>query len=298
MIMNFKIVKEVLMKQLIVIADMEGASGIFESNRAAICHEEMFPDNKEWRDYGRKCITSDVVAVCNAANDAGIEDILLFDMHYAGCKEFNIELDKLPPNVRVFDVPNREMHWSRIRGQAAFEPYGIVTVGQHARNGEDNAYFPHTIHTPPIESFYINGIHVAEIGESVMLFTGTPYIANIGCAASHKEARELSSNVTCITVKDKSKNWEPTSEETYPLIYNSMIDAFNDYKNKTAFPYSDSYVCELNLSKDYYFNVPDSYPWKGTFDERTARWETHDIECALGLFWKVHDYIAKNSKNE
>ena len=75
------------MKQLTVIADMEGASGIFDSNAEACLHEELYPYNKMWRSYGRSCITSDVLAVCNAAIDAGIDDILLYDMHFAGCTE-------------------------------------------------------------------------------------------------------------------------------------------------------------------------------------------------------------------
>ena len=281
------------MRQLIVIADMEGASGIFYSNKEACWHEEIAPQNTLWRTYGRACITSDILAVCNAAIDFGIEDILLYDMHYAGCHESNIELEKLPACVRVFDLPNREVLWSRIRGQAATDPYGIVTVGQHARNGEVNAYFPHTIHTPPIEAFYINNIHVAEIGESVMCFCDVPYIANIGCAASHAEALELSPNVSCITVKDRSRKWEPTPEETYPLIYKGMTDALKDYKNKTAYPYSNHCVCELHLTDDYYFEAPDCFPWKGTFNGRIAKWEAHDIETSLSLFWQVHDYIKK-----
>lgn len=281
------------MKQLIVVADMEGASGIFDSNKEACWHEEIYKQKALWRTYGRSCITSDVLAVCNAAIDMGIDDILLCDMHFAGCSESNIELDRLPSNVRLFDLPNREIWWNRIRGQSITEPYGIVTVGQHARNGEANAYFPHTICTPPIESFFINGIHVAEIGESVMCFSGVPYIANIGCAASHKEALELSPNVSCITVKDKASQWEPAPEETYSLIYTGMLDALKDYQNKTAYPHSSSYVCELQLTDSYYFDVSDDFPWKGSFNAGTAKWEAHDIETALSLFWRVHDYIKK-----
>lgn len=282
------------MKQLVVIADMEGASGIFDSTGDAVLHEEIFPKKTLWRSYGRACITSDVLAVCNAAIDMGIDDILLYDMHYAGCAESNIELDKLPSIVRVFDLPNRKIHWDRIRGQAAIKPYGLVTVGQHARNGEASAYFPHTIHTPPIESFYINGIHVAEIGESVMAFSNVPYIANIGCAASHREALELSPTVSCITVKDKSRQWEPAPKDTYPIIYQGMIEAFRDYENKTAYPYLDRCICELNLTEDYFFETPDCFSWKGAFDVKTAVWETHDIQMALSLFWKVQDYIRRN----
>lgn len=283
------------MKQLIVIADMEGASGIFDSNAEACLHEELYPQNKLWRSYGRACVTSDVLAVCNAAIDTGIDDILLYDMHFAGCAESNIELDKLPSCVHVFDLPERSMMWSRIRGQAAIEPYGIVTVGQHARNGEANAYFPHTIHTPPIDSFYINGIHIAEIGESVMCFCDVPYIANIGCAASHREALELSPSVSCITVKDKSIQWEPAPQDTYPLIYTGMMKAFQDYENKAAYPSSDRYICELNLTEDYFFEAPDHFPWKGSFHGSHAKWEAHDSLTALSLFWRVHDYIKKRT---
>lgn len=281
------------MKQLIVIAEMEGASGIFDSNKEACWHEELYPDNTLWRSYGRSCITSDVLAVCSAASDMGIDDILLLDMHAAGCKESNIELDKLPANVRVFDLPDRKTMWSRIRGQAAIEPYGIITVGMHARSGEPDSYFPHTMHTPYVESFYVNGIHISDIGESVMSFCGVPYIANIGCAASHREALELSPNVTCITVKDKLKQWEPTLEETYPIIYQGVTDALKDHRNKTPFPCLNYCACELNLTDDYYFKTPDHFPWKGKFSGMSATWKVHDIETAFSLFHRIHDYIKK-----
>ncbi|MCL2405751.1 MAG: M55 family metallopeptidase [Defluviitaleaceae bacterium] len=90
------------MKQLIMIADMEGASGIFD-------HNGSWSDNgeDEWRKHGRDCITSDALAIVNAAVDFGIDDILLYDAHYAGNPEFNIVLEKLPPIVRVFDVLDR-----------------------------------------------------------------------------------------------------------------------------------------------------------------------------------------------
>lgn len=67
------------MKQLILYADMEGASGIFENNQSWNWNGE-----EDWRKYGRDCITSDALAICNAAVDFGIDDILLYDGHFAG----------------------------------------------------------------------------------------------------------------------------------------------------------------------------------------------------------------------
>ena len=124
------------MTQLIVCADMEGASGIFDYNRSW-----YWNGGDDWRNYGRECITSDVLAVCTAAVDFGIDEILLYDGHFAGNPEFNVLLDKLPKVVRIFDVPNRCFDWRRIRGQAEQEPFGLITVGQHARNGTENWNF-------------------------------------------------------------------------------------------------------------------------------------------------------------
>ncbi len=281
--------------QLVLMADMEGASGIFDSNREALCHEEMFPENRMWREYGRKCITSDVLAVCKAANDFGIDEILLCDMHFSGCRESNIEIEKLPANVRLFDLPNRGLVWSRLRGQAAWKPFGLITVGQHARNGEENAFFSHTIHTPPIDGFYINGIHAAEIGQSVMCFAGTPYIANIGCASSHREAKELSPTVSCISVKDKSKMWCPSPEETFDLIYKGTLQALKEYEQKTAWTYDEkrAVLCELILSEGLDFAVIDDLVWVKRTGRGRAVWHAPDIESALTLFWRVHDYIIK-----
>ena len=285
------------MKQLIVIADMEGASGIFDSNKEACWHEELYPQGTLWRSHGRACITSDVLAVCSAALDAGIEEILLYDMHYSGCRESNVMLEALPPQVRAFDLEDRCMDWGRLRGQAAAHPWGIVTVGQHARNGEPHAYLAHTIHTPPIESFWINGIHVAEIGESVLCFSGVPYIANVGCAASHKEALELCPAVSCITVKDKKNGWEPSPEETYPIIYDGVRKAMEDSPRKVAYPEQERYACKLCLTDGYHFEGPENFPWKGSFSGTCAAWEAHDSQTALSLFWRVHDYVKSDKES-
>lgn len=283
------------MRQLIIIADMEGASGIFESNREACYHEDIYTKKTLWRDFGRGCITSDVLAVCEAANNFGIDEIMLYDSHFAGCDEFNVMLDKLPRNVRVFDVPNRESHWRRIRGQALFNPFGIITVGQHARFGEPNAYFPHTVQTPPIKAFWVNELNIGEIGIGVLSFRGVPYIANIGCAASHKEALELSSKVGCVSVKDKLHKWEPSCIETNPLIREGVFSALKDYDKKTAAEMNGYCKCSMELDDKYHFDIPKHITWRGEFHKKAAYWEAPYFEIALELFEVVRGYICKDN---
>lgn len=275
------------MKQLIIISDMEGASGIFEQQR-----NELRTGSETWEKYGRDKMTSDVLAVCEAANEAGMDEILYYDGHYAGMAEFNTRLEKLPRNVRVFDVPNRCFDWRRIRGQAVQNPYGIITVGQHSRFGEEYAYFPHTIQSPPIKGYWLNDLHIAEIGSSVLNFQGTKYIANIGCAASEKEAKEISAKVHHISVKDKRINWEPSPEETFPIIKEGVLKALNDYENAEEIAIKPPYKFRMELCEAYYFNYPASYPWKGVFSEQAAAWEAPSYEIGSELFNYVRESIA------
>lgn len=273
-------------KQLIIIADMEGASGIFENNRKAIIH-----GCTEWEEYGKKCLTSDVLAVCEAANEFGVEDILIYDGHCAGSPEHNIMIEELPENVRFFDTPDRCFYWRRIRGQAQWNPFGIITVGQHARYGESHAYFPHTIQSPPIKEFMLNGIHIAEIGMAVLNFSGVKYIANIGCKASMKEAMELSDTVETIVVKDKVLNWEPSIEETYTIIKESVLQALKNSDDKKSITMAPPFRFSLSLVDGFEYKVPNEISWKGKFEKNKAFWEAPDVEIGLEIFNYVREFI-------
>ena len=278
-------------KQMIIYVDMEGASGIFEYNSDAVIHGSSL-----WHKYGKKCITSDVLAVCQAANECKIDEILIYDGHYAGEIENNIIVDELPKNVKLFDTWKRCFDWRRIRGQADLEPFGLITVGQHARYGETDAYFPHTIQSPPIKALYVNEKHIAEIGMCAYSFFGTKYIANVGCMASMKEAKEISQNITCIPVKDKKTKWEPNYTETFPIIKENIIEAINDIKNKEEIKVYEPCSFKMELCDNYKFREPEKIAWKGTFSEKEAYWETVSVEMGLELFNFVRKYIINGNE--
>jgi len=279
------------MKQLIVIADMEGASGIFEHNAGWLRN-----GHDDWRKHGRDCITSDVLAVCNAAVDFGIDDILLYDAHFAGNPEFNILLDKLPSIVRVFDIPDRRFYWRRIRGQAAQSPFGIITVGQHSRYEVPDAYFPHTIQSPPIKNFFVNGLHIAEIGMAVLSFQGVPYLANIGCQASIQEALELSQNIVAIAVKDKAKKWEPSPQETYPIIYAGTMEALKKAGQARGVEIDPPFAFSMESCEGFVFDTNIEISWKGLIATQKAEWTAPSIEIGLELFNDVRALLKRVGK--
>ncbi len=276
------------MKQLILIADMEGASGIFDRN-AGWCQNGQ----EAWRKHGRDCITSDALAVCNAAVDFGIDDILLYDAHFAGNPEHNIVLERLPKNVRVFDVPSRCFDWRRIRGQASQRPFGLITCGQHARFGAKDAYFPHTIQSPPIRNFLINGLHIAEIGTAVLNFSDTPFLANIGCQASMQEALELSDQIVAIPVKCKATGWEPSPEETYPIIYDGVMKALKGAEKAEIVQIAEPFAFSLELCDGYVFDTQSDFSWKGHFADQKATWTAPSVEMGFELFNDVRSRLRK-----
>ena len=275
-------------KQLILLLDMEGASGIFEHNYKAMVH-----GTKEWRDYGRKCLTSDVLAVCEAAEEFGIDEILIYDGHFAGNAESNLLLSELPENARLFDTPDRCFFWRRIRGQAQWNPYGVITVGQHARYGIENAYFPHTIQSPPLKDYTVNGIPIAEIGTAVLNFCGVKYIANIGCRASMEEALAICDTVTTISVKDKAAGWEPDIDTTHKIIKSKVIEALRDKDNKKEIMLKAPYTFSLSVLEGYHFVPPSDITWKGEFTEEQAVWQAPDIEIGLEIFNYVRNCIKE-----
>lgn len=275
-------------KQLIIISDMEGASGIFEHNKAA-----LYNGGEQWRDYGRHCLTSDILAVSEAAQACGIDDILLYDAHYAGNAEYNVILAQLPKTVRVFDVLDRCTFWRRIRGQAQQHPFGLITVGQHARNGEPDAYFPHTIQSPPMASLLVNGRSIAEIGSAAYQFCGTPYLANIGCQASMKEATEICPTVHCIPVKDKRTGWQPSPQETFPLIKEGVIQAITQADQKQLIALDGPYAFEMTLTPGFYFQPPQHLSWVGSFADHAAHWLAPSVEIGLELFENVRSCIRR-----
>jgi D-aminopeptidase len=184
-------------KRLYVLCDMEGASGISPTNRNAMRH-----GSELWRNEGRALITSDVRAVCEAANEFGIDEIVLNDSHDYGHREPNVLVSELPDNVRLVRRPYLP---GTPRRKARGELYGMIIVGQHAMSG-GKGFAPHTIQSPPIGAVTINGIAVGEIGLELALFMGTKLLAIVGEEAAVAEARALCPNAAGVPVKSLERD--------------------------------------------------------------------------------------------
>ena len=282
-------------QQLFIMVDMEGASEITVAKSDFLTH-----GSKGWRDYGRDIITSDVKAVCDAAEKFGIDEILIYDMHFAGNPEPNIKLEDLPKNVKLVDVPDRRMDMRRIRGQVQTEPFGMIFVGQHARAETSNSFFPHSIQ-PKWKDLRINGFSIAETGYVAFNFPEVKLLAVVGDAAAMPEAKELYPAVLEIPVKDRIKNWVPTHTETYSIIKQKVFEALKNRDSmqslqdtilKTS---SGTFNFSLALQPGYYFEIPQQISWKGNFTRDLATWEAPSPEIGLEILWAVNAHV-KNKK--
>jgi D-aminopeptidase len=285
-------------RQLYILCDLEGASGISPANRKTMHH-----GSELWRSEGRALVTSDVKAVCDAANEFGIDEIIIEDEHDNGKREPNLLVTSLPSNARVLRRPHLP---GKARKVVRGEPYGMVFVGQHAMHG-GGGFAPHTIQSPPIGTVTINGIRVGEIGLELAQFMGAPLLAVVGEEAAIAEAKALCPRVVGIPVKSLEKNWFPSADETRPAIRRGVLDALRTRTEATGLdlkpPFrftltpADGYVFDLQkkmllrwLTRFFFFRV-----YGGKLAEREAAWETKTVLRGLYVLHCARMFLRKQT---
>jgi D-aminopeptidase len=280
-------------RQLYVLCDIEGASGISLENKGAMVH-----GSDAWKDQGRACITSDVLAVCDAANEFGIDKIVLNDAHDMMKRTPNVLVDQLPNNVRAIRRPYLP---SKPRRMIQGTPFGMIIVGQHAMAG-GGGITPHTIAWPFAE-VTINDLKVGEIGIELTVFMGTPLLALIGNQAAVDEALALCPLCVGVPVKDLDKDWFPSPEETRAVIREGTLEALKRRAEMTG----------LNLEPPFRFTLrPHEKLWldpdkrfflrtltryllfhrcKATMTENEVTWETKTIIGGIYLLQATRGFM-------
>ncbi len=284
-------------KQLYILCDLEGASGISRANWNAMRH-----GSEEWRSEGRALVTSDVKAVCDAANEFGIDEIDIEDEHDSGKREPNVLVTDLPPNARVLRRPHLP---GKARKAVRGEPYGMIFVGQHAMAG-GGGFAPHTV-APHIGAVTLNGVRVGEIGLELAQFMGAPLLAVVGEEASIAEAKALCPRVVGIPVKSLDKSWFPSADETRPAIRRGVLDALRTRGEATGLDLKPPYRFTLAPAEGFVFD-PDkkmALRWLtrlfffrvygGKLTEREASWEAPTVLRGLYALHCARVFLKKEA---
>jgi D-aminopeptidase len=285
-------------KQLYVLCDLEGASGISPENKPAMHHGSDL-----WHAVGRPSITSDVSAVCEAAAELGIDEIVLNDSHDNGKREPNVLVGELPENVRLVRrpyLPGKPRHM--VRGDLV----GIVIVGQHAMHG-GGGFAPHTIQSPPIGKVTINGLTVGEIGLELALFMDARLLAIVGEQAAVDETRALCPNVIGIPVKSLDRGWFPPPIETRSAIRDGVLEGLRRRESMTGLHLEAPFRFTLEPADGYRFDREKKIPlrWlarailfghcKGRMTESEAAWESKTIIGGLYALHSARVFLSKPS---
>ena len=283
-------------KQLYILCDMEGASQISPENRKA-----LYYGSELWQHEGRRYVTSDLKAVCEAANEFGIDEIIVNDEHDYGNKEPNVFVHELPTNIKMVKRPHMP---GTPRRMTQKDPFGIVMVGQHAMSG-GGGFAPHTIQSPPIGRITLNGSTIGEIGLELALFMGVKFLAIIGEEAAIGEAKTLCPGVVTCPVKNLERNWFPTAEENYPIIRDKVLQAIRQREEAGSFQTPSPYRFSLGLNDDYYFDPNKRFAlcwlanllfyrlYKGKMEENEVFWETKRIVSGLNTIHMMRMFARK-----
>lgn len=175
--------------KIFIMVDMEGISGVVDFNKQAT------PGALEY-ERARGYLMSDVIAAIEGAIEAGVKEIVVFDMHYHG---LNILLDKINPQVKVI-IGKPAKIYPLLKLDKSYK--GMMMIGYHAMAGTKGGLITHT-YDFSMKNLYLNNILIGEIGmEAAIAGTyGVPLIMVSGDSKAMEEGGKLSIDFEKAVVK-------------------------------------------------------------------------------------------------
>jgi D-amino peptidase len=224
-----------------ILIDAEGISGV-------VNHEQQVkPDSPEYERM-RKYFMSDLNAAIEGAEEAGAQDIIVYDMHYYG---LNVLLDELHPKARI--IMGKPPKIAPPPGiDESFS--ALIMIGFHSMAETKGGLLAHT-YTLDMKTLHLNGILMGEIGlEAAMAGTrNVPLVLVSGDDAAVKETRALINGVEEACVKygtgKHSALCLPLSQ-THTLIKQKVITALKRLKDFKPYKVKPSYAIEIEFYEE------------------------------------------------
>ena len=156
------------MRKIYISADIEGVCGIADWKETELTEAQGAPFRAQ--------MTREVAAACEAAAEAGVDEILVKDAHGSGR---SIDAALLPERVRLMRSWTRDIHVMMSGIDSSFD--GAMFVGYHSGAGTNGNPLAHTMNTDAVEvlvngekasEFLINAYTAASFGVPILLLTG------------------------------------------------------------------------------------------------------------------------------
>lgn len=176
-------------KKIFVITDMEGVSGIFDTDL------QCLPFQSPRFEESRKLLTGEVNAAVDGLFEGGATEVVVWDGHDASR---TLSVLDIHPRARLLAgepvSPTLELDPSYT---------AAIFIGQHAMAGAVKGILSHSYSSQGIQNIWVNNKPTGEIGARVMLAGtfGIPVIMLSGDAAACKELHDLVPQAECAEVK-------------------------------------------------------------------------------------------------
>ena len=178
------------MKRLYISADIEGVAGITSM-------EQLAPEGFEYN-AAREWMTNEVLAVCEAAFDAGIDEIVVSDSHGNGQ---NIFPERIPKNVRLIRSWPRPL--AMMQGVEDGAYVGAVLLGYHTGVNNPKGGLAHTF-SLSFQDVCLNGESASEtvVSAATASLYGVPIIMVSGDDCYTEYAGEILPWAERVTTKE------------------------------------------------------------------------------------------------
>jgi D-amino peptidase len=195
--------------KILIATDMEGITGV-------TTWDQVRPGHVEYSRF-RKLMTQDVNAAIRGAMEAGVNEIIVADGHWAGS---NILIEELDPRARLNS--GSPSPFSMMQGIDESVD-GIFFVGYHARNGTPNAVLDHTWSSKTVVNIWLNDILTGEYGlnAAVAGHFGVPVIMATGDQSACEQIVELLGDMETAVVKQATGRL--SAECLAPAVTQEMI---------------------------------------------------------------------------
>ena len=176
-------------KKVFMVTDMEGISGIFDSDL------QCLPGQSKRFEESRKLLTGEVNAAVDGLLAGGATEVVVWDGHDGGQ---TLSVLDIHPKCRL------------LTGRPIAENMGIdssysavVFIGQHSMAGTEKGILSHSYSSLGIQNIWVNGKPQGEFGTIAMLIgdMGVPVAMLSGDAAACAEVRDMTPQAECAEVK-------------------------------------------------------------------------------------------------
>jgi D-amino peptidase len=176
--------------RIFVSADIEGVVGV-------VARDQGRPAGFEY-EQARTWMTDGVLAVCSAAREAGVTEVVVADSHGNG---YNLQLERMPDYVQLVRSWPRPL--GMMQGIELGTYAGALLVGYHAGSTNPGGVLSHTLSSDLYQEIRLNEQVVSEAALSAAIagHFGVPVLMIAGDDVFVEEARHLLGGVPAAILK-------------------------------------------------------------------------------------------------